>query len=51
MESKDATTLDVVIPALVAEIQPTANSGAGREMDSGHKGRNDDIFDSGPVST
>jgi hypothetical protein len=41
MESKEATELNVVIPALVAGIQPSANSGASREMDSGHKGRND----------
>ncbi len=39
--AKEATTLNVVIPALVAGIQLSANFGASREMDSGHKGRND----------
>jgi hypothetical protein len=44
MEPKEATTLNVVIPALVAGIQLSANFGASREMDSGHEGRNDAIF-------
>jgi hypothetical protein len=41
MGSREAIELNVVIPARVAGIQLSADSGASREMDSGHKGRND----------
>jgi len=33
--------LTAVIPALVAGIQPSANAGASRELDPGHKARDD----------